>query len=113
MLKYFLFSLNVIFFLFLGCSEDKQKPENQTTKSESSKKIDDQENLAESKKNLSESFNEGKKVNPVDFHKLKSLFPEKIGSIKRTNASGEKSGEKSSAMGINVSRAEANYREEQ
>lgn len=35
---------------------------------------------------------EPKKVEPVDFRKLKALLPEKVGEIQRSNAKGEKSG---------------------
>ncbi len=101
----FLFSILFI----LACGENKQNPENQTQNSESGGNKGDLENFAENMKNLSESFNEGKKVNPVDFRELKSLLPEQIGNLKRKNASGEKS----SAMGINISKAEADYSDEQ
>jgi uncharacterized lipoprotein NlpE involved in copper resistance len=109
MIKRFLVTLSVALFIIFGCGENKQNPENQTNKSESGDNKGDLENFAENMKNLSESFNEGKKVNPVDFRDLKSLLPEQIGTLKRTNASGEKS----SAMGINISKADADYREEQ
>uniref|UniRef100_A0A832G872 Lipoprotein n=1 Tax=Ignavibacterium album TaxID=591197 RepID=A0A832G872_9BACT len=109
MIKRFLVTLSIALFIIFGCGENKQNPENQTNKSESGDNKGDLENFAESMKNLSESFNEGKKVNPVDFRDLKSLLPEQIGTLKRTNASGEKS----SAMGINISKADADYREEQ
>lgn len=92
----------------MGCGENKQNPDNQTNKPESKESNGDLENFAENMKNLSESFNEGKKVNPVDFRDLKALLPDQIASLKRTNASGEKS----SAMGINISKAEADYRDE-
>jgi uncharacterized lipoprotein NlpE involved in copper resistance len=109
MIKRFLVTLSIALFVIFGCGENKQNPENQTNKSESGENKGDLENFAENMKNLSESFNEGKKVNPVDFRDLKSLLPEQIGTLKRTNASGEKS----SAMGINISKADADYREEQ
>lgn len=109
MIKKFLVTLSIVLFIIFGCGENKQNPENQTNKSESGNNKSDLENFAENMKNLSESFNEGKKVNPVDFRDLKALLPEQIGTLKRTNASGEKS----SAMGINISKAEADYREEQ
>ncbi|MCL6495250.1 MAG: hypothetical protein K6T54_10795 [Ignavibacterium sp.] len=109
MIKRFLVTLSIALFIIFGCGENKQNPENQTNKSESGDNKGDLENFAENMKNLSESFNEGKKVNPVDFRDLKSLLPEQIGTLKRTNASGEKS----SAMGINISKADADYREEQ
>jgi hypothetical protein len=42
---------------------------------------------------------------PIDFRKLKTLFPEKVGGLSRTETSGEKNG----AMGFTISRAEARY----
>lgn len=109
MIKNFLVISLFTFFLILGCGENKQNPENQTSNTESSNEKGDLENFAENMKNLSESFNEGKKVTPVDFRELKALLPENITNLKRTNASGEKS----SAMGINISKAEADYNDEQ
>lgn len=109
MIKNFLVISLFTFFLILGCGENKQNPENQTSNTESGNKKGDLENFAENMKNLSESFNEGKKVTPVDFRELKALLPENIAHLKRTNASGEKS----SAMGINISKAEADYNDEQ
>lgn len=109
MIKRFLIILSISLFIVFSCGENKQNPENQTNKSESGENMGDLENFAENMEKLSESFNEGKKVNPVDFRDLKSLLPEQIASLKRTNATGEKS----SAMGINISKAEADYRDEQ
>lgn len=108
MIKRFLISCSISLFILFGCGENKQTPENQTSNSESGESKGDLENFAENMKNLSESFNEGKKVNPVDFRDLKALLPEQIGTMKRTNASGEKT----AAMGINISKAEADYKEE-
>jgi hypothetical protein len=105
-------SLFLIFFIslfiFSGCGDNKQSPENQAGKTEESENKGDLENFSENMQKLSESFTEGKKVNPVDFRDLKSLLPEQIGNLKRTNASGEKT----SAMGINISKAEADYTDE-
>jgi hypothetical protein len=44
-------------------------------------------------------------VDPVDFRKLKELLPNEVEGLKRTEATGEKSG----AMGFIISRAEARY----
>lgn len=48
----------------------------------------------------------GKKVDPVDFRKLKELLPEEISGFKRTEASGEKNG----ALGFTISTADARYK---
>ena len=47
----------------------------------------------------------GKKVETMDFRELKSMLPGSLGNLKRTEATGEKSG----AMGITISHAEGNY----
>lgn len=108
MIKRYLITFSISLFILFGCGENKQTPENQPGNFESGDSKGNLENLAENMKNLSESFNEGKKVNPVDFRDLKALLPEQIGTMKRTNASGEKT----AAMGFNISKAEADYKEE-
>lgn len=94
-----------ISFLFFSCGEKKTE----SPLDELKDKAKEMENLGEKMKEATEGFKEGKKVNPVDFRELKSLLPEKLGSLKRTNIEGEKS----AAMGINVSNANANYADEQ
>jgi hypothetical protein len=108
MIKSLFLIFSISLFIFSGCGDNKQSPENQTGKTEESENKGDLENFSENMQKLSESFTEGKKVNPVDFRDLKSLLPEQIGNLKRTNASGEKT----SAMGINISKAEADYTDE-
>lgn len=108
MIKSLFLIFSISLFIFSGCGDNKQSPENQAGKTEESENKGDLENFSENMQKLSESFTEGKKVNPVDFRDLKSLLPEQIGNLKRTNASGEKT----SAMGINISKAEADYTDE-
>ena len=48
-------------------------------------------------------------VEPVDFRKLKDLLPDEVAGIEKTKSQGEKSG----AMGIKMSKAEANYEEDE
>ena len=52
--------------------------------------------------------NDGKKVEPVDFRELKALLPESLPGLNRGNVEGERSG----AMGIDVSMASADYANE-
>ena len=47
----------------------------------------------------------GKLVEPVDFRQLKALLPEAVGNLHRAEASGEKS----TALGMTISKAEARY----
>ena len=53
-------------------------------------------------------INEGKKVEPIDFRELKALLPETLPGLTRGNVEGERSG----AMGIQVSQASADYTDE-
>lgn len=94
----------ISFTLFLyNCGDNSDKPQD-----DSSNKSD-LENFADKMKDASENFNEGKKVNPVDFRELKSLFPETVGNLKRTNLEGEKV----AAMGMNISNANSNYSDDE
>ena len=95
-------ALLVFSFIIFSCGEKK----NDTPQNESSNKSD-LENFADKMKDVSESFKDGKKVNPVDFRELKSLLPESIGNLKRSNLEGEKV----AAMGMNISHANADYRD--
>jgi len=91
-------------FIIYSCGEKKTD----TPHNESSNK-NDLENFADKMKEVSETFNEGKKVTPIDFRELKALLPENLGNLKRTNIEGEKT----SAMGINVSNANADYSDQE
>ena len=51
---------------------------------------------------------DGEAKEVVNFRDLKSLMPEKMLGMERTDFSGEKAG----AFGFNVSKAEAEYRDE-
>ena len=62
------------------------------------------EKMADAMKDL----NDGKKVEPVDFRELKALLPESLPALTRKNLEGERSG----AMGIDVSMASADYANE-
>jgi hypothetical protein len=59
--------------------------------------------------NVMQAFNQaasgGKAVEPVDFRQLKELLPESVGGMQRA----EVSGEKSTALGMTISKAEARY----
>jgi hypothetical protein len=59
--------------------------------------------------NVMQAFNQaasgGKPVEPVDFRQLKALLPEAVGNLQRAEASGEKS----TALGMTISKAEARY----
>lgn len=55
---------------------------------------------------LQENNGDGKKIEVVDFRKLKEMMPERIGDLKRVSNGGEKAG----MLGIKVSQAEAEYK---
>jgi hypothetical protein len=59
--------------------------------------------------NVMQAFNQaasgGKTVEPVDFRQLKELLPESVDGMQRA----EVSGEKSTALGMTISKAEARY----
>jgi hypothetical protein len=54
---------------------------------------------------MSGAVNAGKKVETVNYQELKALLPESLPGMKRTDATGEKS----SAMGMQISNAEGRY----
>jgi len=101
--------LSAIFILF-GCGKDGDNQPNDKEKSESEEKtgIKSMDDFVDNMKEVQKSMEEGKKYEVVDFRDLKALLPESIGDMKRTNAQGEKSG----AMGFTISKAEADYNNE-
>jgi len=105
-----LFALSLISFVFFSysCGEKNDSPQTNRGSDESGNKSD-MEQYADKMKEVSESFKEGKKVTPVDFRDLKALLPENLGSIKRTNIEGERT----AAMGMNISTANADYADQE
>ena len=93
-------SFLVFSFILFSCGGKKDDTPQNVTSNKS-----DLENFADKMKEVSDGFKEGKKVNPVDFRELKSLLPESIGDLKRSNLEGEKV----AAMGMNISHANADY----
>lgn len=104
------------FVVAFGCGKSvEQKQAEQAAKNlaEAGKKMEEAvkqggEGVGEAMKKMGEAMTSGKKVEPVDFRLLKSLLPESLPGMKRTSATGEKN----AAMGINVSKAEAEYQAE-
>lgn len=66
------------------------------------------DNFVDNMEEIQKNMEEGQKYEVVDFRELKALLPESIGDLKRQNAQGEKN----SAMGFTISRAEADYTSE-
>lgn len=98
--------ISAIFILF-GCGKGGDQP-NEKQKSEEKTGIKSLDDFVDKAKEVQKSMEEGKKYEVVDFRELKALFPENLGDLKRTNAEGEKSG----AMGFTISKAEADYNNE-
>jgi hypothetical protein len=105
-----------VFGVTFGCGKSvEQKQAEQVAKNlaEAGKKMEEAmkqggEGVGEAMKKMGEAMTSGKKVEPVDFRLLKPLLPESLPGMKRTSATGEKSG----AMGITISKAEAEYQAE-
>jgi len=91
-----------------GKSSDNQPNDKQNTESEEKTGIKDLDDFVDNMKEMKENMEEGKKYEVVDFRELKSLLPEAIGDLIRKNAQGEKN----SAMGFTISKAEADYSSE-
>jgi len=98
--------ISAIFILF-GCGKGGDQP-NEKQKSEEKTGIKSLDDFVDKAKEVQKSMEEGKKYEVVDFRELKALLPENLGDLKRTNAEGEKSG----AMGFTISKAEADYNNE-
>jgi hypothetical protein len=94
-------------YIFFGCGKGGDQP-NDKQKSEEKTGIKSLDDFVDKAKEVQKSMEEGKKYEVVDFRELKALLPENLGDLKRTNAEGEKSG----AMGFTISKAEADYNNE-
>jgi len=105
-------SLLILSFLFIlwGCGKSGENQPNEKQQSESEEKtgFKDLDDFVDNMKEVKKSMEEGKKYEVVDFRDLKALLPESLGDLKRTNAQGEKSG----AMGFTISKADADYNNE-
>ena len=100
--------LSAIFILF-GCGKGSNNQPNEEQKSDEKTGIKSMDDFVDNMKEVQKSMKEGQKYEVVDFRELKALLPESIGDLKRTNAKGEKSG----AMGFTISKAEADYNNEE
>ena len=100
--------LSAIFILF-GCGKGSNNQPNEEQKSDEKTGIKSMDDFVDNMKEVQKSMKEGQKYEVVDFRELKVLLPESIGDLKRTNAKGEKSG----AMGFTISKAEADYNNEE
>jgi hypothetical protein len=98
--------LSLILFLF-GCGKGSDQPDEKQN-SEEKTGIEDMDEFVDNMKEAQKNMEEGKKYEVVDFRELKALLPESLGGLKRSNAEGEKN----SAMGFTISKANADYNSE-
>jgi hypothetical protein len=97
-----------ILLILSGCGKggDNQPNDNQNSDEKTGiKSVDD---FVDNMKDVQKNMEEGQKYEVVDFRDLKALLPETLGDLKRANAEGEKSG----SMGFTISKAEADYNNE-
>ena len=98
----------ITLFIISGCGKGGDNQPNNNQNSEEKTGIKNLDEYAEKMKEAQKSMEEGQKYEVVDFRELKALLPESIGDLKRANAEGEKSG----AMGFTISKANADYNNE-
>ncbi len=91
-----------------GCGKGGDNQPNEKETSEEKTGIKSLDEFVDNMKEVQKNMEEGRKYEVVDFRELKTLLPETLGELKRTNAEGEKSG----AMGFTISKAEAEYSSE-
>jgi len=114
-------SLMLLFFLLImwGCDKPGENNESDEPTDETSSRDVDKDNdsktgikglddFVDNMKEMQENFEEGKEVETVNFRELKALLPDELDGLNRTSASGEKT----NAFGINVSKAEGEYKTE-
>jgi len=104
-------------FIMWGCGSNEGDPEKNDRDKPREEQNDDKDtktgikgldDFVDNMKELQENFEEGKEVETVNFRELKALLPENLDGLNRTSASGEKT----NAFGINVSKAEGEYKTE-
>lgn len=111
--------LSLALALTAGCKSPEQKAEEDAAKNmaEASKKMQEATkngtaNMGDAMAAMSAAMsggNGGKKVETVDYKQLKDMLPADLPGMKRTDATGEKT----SAMGMQVSNAEGRYSSDQ
>ncbi len=112
-------SLMLLSFIFImwGCGSNEGDPEKNDRDKPREERNDDEDtktgfkgldDFVDNMKEMQENFEEGKEVETVNFRDLKALLPEELDGLRRTSASGEKT----NAFGLNVSKAEGEYKTE-
>lgn len=89
--------------------EDNLSSNENANENESEGDSEEPQSVADAMQQMQDAMSgEGEAVEPVDFRVLRDMLPEDLPGMERTNAEGQKSG----AMGIKVSQAEATYQGE-
>jgi len=112
--------LSLSFVLATACKSKEEKAAEETAKQMEAASKQMQEAVKTGTANMGDAMaamgaavsgaaNAGKKVETVDYKELKALLPESLPGMRRTDASGEKS----SAMGMQISNAEGRYRSDE
>jgi len=97
-----------ILLILSGCGKGGDNQPNDNQNSDEKTGIKSLDDFVDNMKDVQKNMEEGQKYEVVDFRDLKALLPESLGDLKRANAEGEKSG----AMGFTISKAEADYNNE-
>ena len=97
-----------ILLILSGCGKGGDNQPNDNQNSDEKTGIKSLDDFVDNMKDVQKNMEEGQKYEVVDFRDLKALLPESLGDLKRANAEGEKSG----SMGFTISKAEADYNNE-
>jgi hypothetical protein len=97
-----------ILLILSGCGKGGDNQPNDNQNSDEKTGIKSMDDFVDNMKEVQKNMEEGQKYEVVDFRDLKALLPESLGDLKRVNAEGEKSG----SMGFTISKAEADYNNE-
>jgi hypothetical protein len=91
-----------------GVQEQMDESNESSESSDESTGIESLDDFSKAVEELENAFNQEGAAEPVDFRALKDLLPEDAAGLPRT----ESSGEKNSGMGFKMSKAEAEYQNE-
>jgi len=94
-----------VLLILSGCGKGGDNQPNDNQDSDEKTGIKSMDDFVDNMKEVQKNMEEGQKYEVVDFRDLKALLPESLGDLNRTNAQGEKNG----TMGFTISKAEADY----
>jgi hypothetical protein len=94
-----------VLLILSGCGKGGDNQPNDNQNSDEKTGVKSMDDFVDNMKEVQKNMEEGQKYEVVDFRDLKALLPESLGDLNRTNAQGEKNG----TMGFTISKAEADY----